>query len=151
MSNTPPSALEDHLGYWLRLVSNHVSGAFAAALHQHGLTAAEWVVLRHLYDRPATPSRLAVWAGMTRGAISKVVTKLEHKGLIIRWIDPADQRNRPLALTEQGRTLTPELAAIADRNDAHFFAALAPEDRVRLRALMAAMVEAHGWQDVPVD
>ena len=34
-----PSALTDHLGYWLRKVSNAVSGRFAGALGARGFTA----------------------------------------------------------------------------------------------------------------
>ena len=44
----PLSALETHLGYWLRRVSNRVSGAFAQALHAKQVSVAEWVMLRHL-------------------------------------------------------------------------------------------------------
>ena len=52
-----PSELTTHLGYWLRLVSNHVSQAFARKLEGRGVTVAEWVVMRLLLDgansRPA--------------------------------------------------------------------------------------------------
>jgi hypothetical protein len=40
------SQLEAHLGYWLRAVSNHVSHAFKMKVETHGVTVAEWVVLR---------------------------------------------------------------------------------------------------------
>ena len=63
MSNPPAnaiSALEDHLGYWLRYVSNHVSGAFAQALQERQVSVAEWVALRHIYSRERiTPGELA--------------------------------------------------------------------------------------------
>lgn len=35
------AGLERHLGYWLRRVSNQVSGAFARALQERGLSVAE--------------------------------------------------------------------------------------------------------------
>jgi hypothetical protein len=37
--------LENHLGYWLRLVSKQISAAFARALQERGLSVAEWVAL----------------------------------------------------------------------------------------------------------
>ena len=37
------SALDAHLGYWLRAVSNHVSHAFKTKVERHGVTVAEWV------------------------------------------------------------------------------------------------------------
>ena len=46
--------------------------------------------------------------------------------------DPASRRSLLLALTDAGHRLVPELAAIADRNDAHFFGSLSPEQRGQL-------------------
>ena len=75
----PPSIsqLEDHLGYWLRFVSNHVSQAFTRKVENRGVTVAEWVLLRALFDTgEANPSQLADILGMTRGTVSKLVDQL---------------------------------------------------------------------------
>src|ERR1035438_5835067 len=45
-----PSALEAHLGYWLRRVSNHVSGTFTRALQAQQVSVAEWVVLSQIHE-----------------------------------------------------------------------------------------------------
>ena len=70
MPSTPDvSDLTAHLGYWLRYVSNHVSQAFARKVEAHGVTVAEWVLMRQLLGEEAlAPSRLAERMGMTRGA-----------------------------------------------------------------------------------
>ena len=68
---TELSSLESHLGYWLRYVSNHVSHAFALKLAGSGVTVAEWVVLRELYDFESAPSALADRLGMNSGAQSR--------------------------------------------------------------------------------
>ena len=71
------SALTDHLGYLLRQLSNHVSQGFAQNLAAEGVTVAEWVFMRELYDEEALPSvRLAERLGMTRGAITKLGDRL---------------------------------------------------------------------------
>ena len=78
----PISNLEDHLGYWLRFVSNHVSDAFRRKVETHGVTVAEWVVLRELWTvGAARPSQLAEKLGLSRGAISKLVQRIVQKGL----------------------------------------------------------------------
>jgi hypothetical protein len=46
--------LESHLGYWLRRVSNAVSGSFSRALGEKQTSVAEWVLLRELHDRKQT-------------------------------------------------------------------------------------------------
>ncbi len=47
------SALEAHLGYWMRFVSNHVLHAFRLKVESHGVTMAEWVVMRALFEEDA--------------------------------------------------------------------------------------------------
>lgn len=146
------SDLTDHLGYWLRLVSNHVSQAFARKVETSGVTVAEWVVLRRLFDAEALPpSRLAERMGMTRGAITKLADRLIAKALVARSADPDDGRAQSLALTPKGRKLVPELAALADANDAEFFEHLAPKDRTALLRILAEIAEARGLKSPPVE
>lgn len=58
ITTKPPCALDDHLGFWLRFVSNHVSGRFEKLIAAHGLTVTEWVALRTLYNKALMPSSL---------------------------------------------------------------------------------------------
>ena len=146
------SGLEDHLGYWLRFLSNHVSQAFARKVEARGVTVAEWVLMRLLLDAEAqAPSLLAERMGMTRGTITKLADRLIAKSLVIRAADPEDGRAQTLSLTATGRTLVPELAALADRNDAEFFADLPPEDRASLTRILRAIVEKRGLKAAPVE
>lgn len=146
------SPLDAHLGYWLRFVSNHVSHAFAAKLTGRGVTVAEWVMLRDLYDRDGVaPSLLADRLGMTRGAISKLADRLAGKGLLIQSADPGDRRYRTLALTPEGRALVPDLSALADRNDAEFFGHLDPAERVRIEEALKGIVRRMGLRSIPVE
>lgn len=139
-----PSDLTDHLGYWLRTLSNGVSQAFAARLADQGVTAAEWVVLRALYGQPPlAPSRLAAALGLTRGAVSKLVDRLVDKRLVARTDDPQDRRAQTLALTDGGAALVPDLAALADANDDAFFGPLGDEDRVALERIIRTLALHH--------
>jgi DNA-binding MarR family transcriptional regulator len=148
----PPSGLESHLGYWLRRVSNSVSGQFAQSLHVRQTSVAEWVLLRQLYERQqATPGELAEASTMTRGAISKIVDKLQAKGWIKSRVNPKDSRGQILSLTPVGKRNLPELAEIADQNDEQFFACLDAGERSALRRLLSKVVEHHHLRDVPVD
>lgn len=151
-SKAAVSDLGAHLGYWLRFVSNHVSQAFAQKLLAEDVTVAEWAVMRSLYgEAPAAPSRIAAQMGMTRGAISKLAERLIAKALIVRRADPDDGRGQTLALTAKGCALVPKLAALADRNDAAFFADLPGEERAALERILKGIVVRHGLKTVPVD
>jgi DNA-binding MarR family transcriptional regulator len=148
----PAADLEKHLGYWLRRVSNRVSGAFARALKEQHTSTAEWVVLRYLLQaKETTPGELAALLGMTRGAITKVLDKLEAKHWVTRTAKAEDQRVQLLALTRASRRILPRLGDIADSNDAHFFECLTAAEQDTLRRLLRKLVEFHGIQDVPTE
>jgi DNA-binding MarR family transcriptional regulator len=148
---TELSSLESHLGYWIRYVSNHASHTFALKLESHGVTVAEWVVLRELYDSESAPSAIAERLGMTRGAISKLADRLIDKALIVRRAGAGDRRFQSLALTRQGRAITPKLAALADQNDEEFFADLDLKTREMIAAAMKDIMRRKGLRGAPVD
>jgi DNA-binding MarR family transcriptional regulator len=151
-TNAAVSELESHTGFWLRFVSNHVSHGFARKLLDSGVTVAEWVVLRQMHSRQEMPpSVLAGLIGMTRGAASKLVDRLLAKGLVTRQDRTDDRRFQDIALTPAGRQLVPGLAAIADENDAEFFAPLTVREREILIATMRKLVRAHGLQKLPTE
>jgi len=112
------SSLEDHLGYWLRYVSNQVSHAFGLKVAARDVTVAEWVMLRELYEQDSmVPSAIAGRLGMTRGAISKLADRLSAKALLARVPGTKDRRYQELALTAAGRALVPELSDFSAQNN----------------------------------
>ncbi|MDJ0950200.1 MAG: MarR family transcriptional regulator [Alphaproteobacteria bacterium] len=107
--------LEDSVGYWLRRTSNEMHARFTEALAQYDVTPAHWTVLVSLYDgSAATPNELVVKVEVDPATISRRLDQLEEKGLIRRHPDPVDRRATRLALTSEGRALTPKLAAISE-------------------------------------
>jgi DNA-binding MarR family transcriptional regulator len=146
------SDLKSHIGFWMRFVSNHVSYAFAAQLQRSGVTVAEWVVLREMFEvGPTSPSIVAERTGMTRGTASKLVDRLLTKRLLTRTERADDRRFQDIALTPAARRLVPSLAAIADRNDRHFFAPLTQPEREMLLALLQKLAQAHGLRKLPTE
>jgi DNA-binding MarR family transcriptional regulator len=152
MKPPSPNSLQAHVGFWLRYVSNHVSHAFKLKVEAHGVTVAEWVVLRAVFDADdVNPSEVAERLGMTRGAISKLVDRLVGKHLVKCTAETGDRRFQSLALTPAGRKLVPVLAALADQNDAEFFGRLTDEQRSGLLALLKDIVRERQLKDVPVN
>lgn len=146
------SDLSAHLGFWLRRVSNHVSQAFARKLTSKDVTAAEWVLMRALYGSPPmAPSRLAGQLGMTRGAITKLADRLIDKSLLLRKADATDGRAQVLTLTGRGTSLVPQLAALADQNDAEFFGCLTRADRKTLERILMQLAEDGQMTAIPLE
>ena len=146
------SELQAHLGYWLRAVSNHVSYAFKTRVEAQGVTVAEWVVLRALFDQDSIkPSDLAAKVGHTRGAVSKLVERLKTKDLVSVRSDVRDGRAQVVALKTSGRRLVPKLAALADENDSEAFGHLDPVQRTALLATLKGLAEHFGLNEAPVE
>lgn len=144
--------LESHLGYWMRRVSNAVSGEFSRALQEKQTSIAEWVLLRELYKREkAASGELAAKMGLTRGAVSKIVDKLKAKGWVQTEGQKGDSRFRVLSLTPAGSRSLPILAKIADRNDESFFGCLSASEKSVFRELLVKIAEHNCIHDVPTD
>jgi DNA-binding MarR family transcriptional regulator len=151
-SDLTVSDLKKHVGFWLRFVSNHVSHAFARKIEASGVTVAEWVVMREMFDdEEISPGVLAERIGMTRGGVSKLVDRLVSKRLITRRERSDDRRFQSIALTAAGRRLIPQLAALADENDEESFCPLSAGERAALIAAMKKLVKAHGLQALPTE
>ncbi len=148
----PASNLESHLGYWLRLVSNHVSHAFRLKLEACGVTVAEWVVMRALFDSQGlNPSRVADEIGLTRGAVSKLLDRLIAKDLVHCRSERSDRRYQIVRLTASGRKLVPILAERADQNDREFFGHLAAKEQAQLFAILKDIVHRRDLKGAPLE
>ena len=151
-ARNPVTPLEGHLGFWLRFVSNHVSARFQKLLEQRGASVTEWVALRTLLERDETSHADLIQAlGMTKGAASKVISRLEEKGLAKRRLAEGRAREQVLVLTPAGKALVPELAELADSNDTHFFAHLSVAEQRALMRAMRKLVAHHRLQAVPTN
>lgn len=144
--------LEDHLGYLLRRVSNQVSAEFERSLRARSISVAEWVVLSQIASKScSTSGELADRLKLTRGAISKIVEKLEDKGLLARSCLQDDARVKPLHLTEKGSGILPQLVEIADGNDRRFFSGLTDGEQQLLRKILQKLAETNDIIKVPID
>jgi DNA-binding MarR family transcriptional regulator len=148
---TPP-ALKSHIGFWLRFVSNHVAHCFARKLEGSGVTVAEWVILREMFDVEVTsPSALAQSACLSRGAVSKLIDRLLEKRLLTRAEAAGDRRFQDVRLTAIGRKLVPHLAALADKNDEEFFHQLSHEERKHLVTTLKKLVAGNKLSKIPTE
>lgn len=144
--------LDAHLGYLLRRVSNQVSGEFARSLKARSISVAEWVVLSRIASEPGiTSGELTGGSSLTRGAISKIVEKLESKGLVSRASIEGDARVKKLFMTDKGADILPQLVKIADDNDRRFFDGLTDGEQQVLRRLLHKLSEANRISEIPID
>jgi DNA-binding MarR family transcriptional regulator len=136
-----PSALPNHLGYWLRKLSNAVSSSFAERLARHDVSVPQWVVLRVLFDHDSLPLKdIVARVEVDQGSLSRMVDRLMARGWVQRAADAGDRRAVAISLTREGRSLVPKLAAEADRNEEAFFSELSEPERKNFLAAIQKLL-----------
>jgi DNA-binding MarR family transcriptional regulator len=77
--------------------------AFGAA---HDLSGTEVVALVHLFqEHTATAGQLATRTGLTPGAVTALLDRLEHRGYLTRVRPPTNRRTLRIELTQAGWAL----------------------------------------------
>lgn len=102
-TNISPQA---RLGVQLGIVSQLYTGLLTRLLDPHGVTYPQFALLVHLSRRsgPARVSDMATAVELTQPAVTKMVQKFADAGWVTVQRDSADQRNRPVTMTAEGRT-----------------------------------------------
>lgn len=71
----------------------------------HDLTFSQYITLKKLAEGTAGASDLARAAELNPGAMTRLLDKLEAKGMVAREADPGDRRALHISLTPTGRTI----------------------------------------------
>ena len=111
-------------------------------LAAHGLSMWEYVVLSGLVDGPAqTQARLAEAVGRDKTRIIPILDALEARGLLVRSPDPADRRNKVVALTEPGNALRTAVATAISAAEEAVLGPLDAAERRTFRELLGRLYE----------
>lgn len=149
--NDTDTPFQKYIGGWLGTVSKKVSHSFAQRLDGSGVTLAEWIVLRMIYDCGATvsPSEVSRRTGLSRGAVSKLVDRSIRKGLVTREESKEDRRYQELALTVGAKRLVPKLMHLAQDTDDEFFSCLTKSERKTLERILKKIVVCNEITELP--
>lgn len=128
--------LGDLLGSLVRVVIERETPLLAA----RGLDMWEYVVLLRLVDGAApTQAQLAAAVRRDKTRLIPILDRLEARGLLDRTPDPADRRNRIVALTASGQEVLAECRAAVAAMEDELLAGLAPDDAATLRRALEAV------------
>src|SRR6476620_9517419 len=104
---------EEGVGYLMRHIINAVSLEVERELEPSGLTNAQWVPLFKLYMGSATTvAELARECRLDAGGMTRLLDRLESKGLVRRVRSSEDRRVVNLELTDQGRDAAKKIPAV---------------------------------------
>lgn len=129
------------LSYRLHSVANLLSrGAAMRYKREFGVTLWEWRTIALVGGQPGMSLKeLAKMAGLDKSQVSRVVTGLTDRHLLLRSTDENDARGIRLSLTNAGQRLYAGLIqAAAERNEA-FLGVLSPQERTALENAMVKL------------
>jgi len=102
--------VNESIGYLLRQLRNAIDRAIDAEMSGHALTGVQWGPIMILHcGMGATAAELARVADVDTGAMTRMLDRLELKGLVRRTPCPKDRRVMKLELTPEGRQLCREI------------------------------------------
>jgi DNA-binding MarR family transcriptional regulator len=133
-------SLQDDIGYWLSRLRIKVHSSFLAKLAKHNIAIPEWRILISLYNKDASNIvELADFIEVDKGAVSRVLDKMELNGLVARQ-PGKDRRSSIVILTKKGERLTPKLAQLAELNEKEFFSGLSEVEKKQLKAILKKLL-----------
>src|SRR5262245_45795884 len=104
---------EDSAAYLMRRILNVAAGEIDQALEPRGLTHAQWVPLLKLHwGEASTVAELARECQLDAGAMTRLLDRLEAKGLLSRVRSSSDRRVVNLELTPEGRATASQIPAV---------------------------------------
>ena len=102
--------IADSIGYLVKRLRLAQERLVDDEMAEHDLTGVQWgpLLLLH-YGIGSTAADIARWACIDTGAVTRMVDRLEAKGLIRRTPCPDDRRVMQLKLTAEGERLCREI------------------------------------------
>lgn len=104
---------EESVGYMMKRIMMSVVFQADKRLDAHGLTSAQWGPLMRLKTTGgSTVAELARWLNVDAGAMTRLLDRLEKKGLCKRVRSTEDRRVVQVELTADGTTAIAEVPAV---------------------------------------
>jgi DNA-binding MarR family transcriptional regulator len=104
---------EESIGYMMKRIMLSIVSQADKRLEAHGLTSAQWGPLMRLQATGgATVAELARWLNQDPGAMTRLLDRLEKKGLCKRVRSTEDRRVVQVELTADGEAAITEVPAV---------------------------------------
>ena len=105
-----------------------------------GMTLSQRRLLRRLREGPRSAGEVAAGLGLSAPSLTRMLTRLEHRGLILRTLDTADRRRILVELTNLGRLSLEDHRVFSGTALMTAAKSLSPAEKRNLTASVAALV-----------
>jgi DNA-binding MarR family transcriptional regulator len=134
--------IRDLLSYRVHVVANLLSrGAELRYRREFGVSLWEWrtIALLGASDEPLSLGHLARAAGIDKSQMSRVVSGLARRRVVLRSTDPGDGRGIRLSLSTSGKRLYEGLIRAAGERDAVFRNCLSKGEKEAFERVLAKL------------
>ena len=134
--------IRDLLSYRVHVVANLLSrGAELRYRREFGVSLWEWrtIALLGASDEPLSLGHLARAAGIDKSQMSRVVSGLSRRRVVLRSTDPGDLRGIRLSLSAPGKRLYEALIRAAGERDAVFRNCLSKGEKQAFERVLAKL------------
>lgn len=128
-------------GSLIHQVGRELSTAVERRLAEFDVTAQQAALLLHAAEAGTSPNRLAARLGTDTAGMTRLLDRLEGKGLLRREKHPGDRRSVVIVLTKQGRALVPRLAPAFGGISRQLLDGFSEPEIRRLTAMLRRMLE----------
>ena len=132
---------EDSVGYMMRRILTSLAHNIEAELAGSALTHAQWLPLMKLYlGHSSTAAELARDCHLDAGAMTRMLDRLEAKGLCSRNRSERDRRLVHIALTESGQRAAQALPGVLSQVLNQHLVGMSAEEFSTLKTLLQKML-----------
>jgi DNA-binding MarR family transcriptional regulator len=134
--------LDESLGFLVHRADLALTRTLLARFGPRGVTVEQWMVLSRLSEGDGITQReLARRNGQDPTTLTRILQKMERKGLVERGDDREDGRALQVILTQKGRRLQTELAALALEGVPEVTAGMTTREVLELKRLLHLVFE----------
>jgi DNA-binding MarR family transcriptional regulator len=133
---------DESAAYLMRRILTLIAGEVDQALEPRDLTHAQWVPLLKLHlGHASTVAELARECSLDAGAMTRLLDRLETKGLVARVRSSQDRRVVNLELTPEGKAAAKHIPAALCKVQNEFLQGLSLEEWQQLKSLLHRVLD----------
>ncbi len=137
--------LHNSYTFWISRLASVMQDRFNKELETLGVTWPQWMVMNVLSHGSAnTPAHIAEQIGVDRSAVTRLVDRLEKKGLVVREHDGLDRRSVKIHITSPGKLMVKHLDEAAERHQSVFLNELQNTEHRALKGNIQKLLHAGG-------
>jgi DNA-binding MarR family transcriptional regulator len=141
--------VDDYLPALLAQASRLISGEFHLVVTAQGFTVSEWRVLASLAgSEPVNIGQLAEITTMKQPTVTRVLDRMQARGLIERLPNDADRRITLVRITAAGTRLVSKLIPLALQHERRVLEPFGQQRAEDLKTTLRKLIELH--RDAPL-